>query len=162
MGARRLKKAACSIVVCVLAGACTRPILPVTRVPPSIGSSSLSEGEWEGTTSQGSPILFTVSSDETVTTITIGYDFNGCTGSRTFSDLIVPTNPDVTCIPGPCPATLKSYRAFSYIDGSFGSGPVTQINGVFLPRNQARGQVNFDDYPGCGTATAVQWTASRR
>lgn len=153
----------CAILACLLASACTRATLPVARALPGLGlTASLSVGEWSGTTSQGKPIAFTVSPNETVTTIAVGYDFNGCSGSHTFSDLVVPTNPNVTCIPGPCPGTAESYRAFSYINGSFASGPVTQVNGVFLPRNEARGQVNFHNYPGCGTAVAVEWTATRR
>ncbi len=153
----------CAMVACLLASACTRAILPVARALPGLSlKASLSVGEWSGTTSQGMPIAITVSPNETVTTIAVGYDFNGCTGSHIFSDLVVPTNPDVTCIPGPCPSTAESYRAFSYVDGSFASGPVTQVNGVFLPGNEARGQVNFHNYPVCGTAAAVEWTATRR
>jgi len=139
------------------------PLSPLTGAPPPLaGASSLSVGEWSGTTSQGMPIAFSVSTDERVTTITLGYAFNGCSGSHTFSDLDVPTAPNVTCVPGPCSGTLISYRAFGYVNGSFGSGPVTQVNGLFLPRNEARGQVAFLDYPGCGTATAVEWTATKR
>ena len=146
----------------VLTSACS-PLLPLTAPPtPFGGASSLSVGEWSGRMSQGMPIAFSVSTDERVTTITLGYAFNGCSGSRTFSDLDVPTAPDVTCIPGPCSGTLLSYRAFGYVNGSFGGGPVTQVNGLFLPRNEARGQVGFFDYSGCGTATAVEWTATKR
>ena len=152
----------CAITVtCAFTSGCARTISSVARALPPLGSASLSVGEWSGTTSQGMPIEFSVSPDETVTTISIGYDFNGCTGSHTFSDLAVPTNPGVTCIPGPCPDTAESYRAFSYMDGSFAGGPVIQINGVFLPRNEARGQVNLINYPVCGTATAVEWIARR-
>jgi hypothetical protein len=43
---------------------------------PMLGLSSLSVGEWEGTTSQGKPITFTVSRDEKATSIILGYDFN--------------------------------------------------------------------------------------
>lgn len=152
----------CAIVTCLFASACTRAILPIAGASPGSGGDvSRSVGEWRGTTSQGMPIAFTVSSNETVTTITVGFDFNGCTGFRTFSDLMVTTNPRVTCISGSCPKTLASYRAFSYIDGTFGGGPVTQVNGLFLPRNRASGQINFTDYPECGTVTA-EWTAARR
>ena len=85
----------------------------------------MSVGEWRGTTSQGMPIALTVSADERVTTITLGYDFDGCAGSHTFSDVNVATAPDVTCIPGPCSGAVVSYRAFAYVNGEFGSGPVT-------------------------------------
>jgi hypothetical protein len=153
----------CVIAACLVASACTRAVLPVARALPGMGgAASRNVGEWHGQTSQRMPIAFTVSPNETVTTITVGFDFNGCTGSHTFSDLMVSTNPDVTCISGPCPSSLGSYRAFSYIDGTFGNGPVTQVNGLFLPGSQASGQINFRDYPECGTATAVEWTATRR
>ena len=128
---------------------------------PMLGGSSLSAGEWQGTTSQGKPIAFTVSADEKVTSITVGYAFNDCSGTREFNELKVATAPDLTCLPGPCPRTAASYRAFGFSDGTVTGGPYTQINGVFLPRNQAKGQAIFRDYPNCGTAT-VQWAATRR
>jgi hypothetical protein len=35
-----------------------------------------------GTTAQERPLLFTISNDETVTSVTVGHDFNGCAGSE--------------------------------------------------------------------------------
>ena len=140
----------------VLVGACSFPVVPFTG-----GTGSLSVGEWSGTTAQGMPIRFVVSPNETVTTITVGYDFNGCSGSHTFADLNVPTAPNLTCIPGPCSGIQESYRAFGYSVGSVGA-PFTQLNGLFLPGNQAKGQAVFRDYVGCGTATPVEWIATRR
>lgn|GEM_PF-1128655 len=141
--------------LCALIGGCSigRGMLPA---PPS-----LSTGEWVGLTSQGQLIAFTVSPDEKVTRIEVGYDFADCFGTLSFEDLDVPTNPNVTCIPGPCSGTLLSYRAFGYSDIVRIGNASTQINGLFLPRNQARGQVIFRDFGGCGSATA-QWTATRR
>lgn len=159
--ARRPSRAVwlCMTAAMVLAGGCYRPVLPV---PPFGGNSSLSVGEWIGTTSQGMPIAFSVSSeDEIVTSITIGYDFNGCSGVHRFSELSIPTKPNAICIPGPCSGRLLSRRSFAHADGSPAAGPYLQINGLFLPRNQARGQAIFRDYPGCGTET-VQWSAVRR
>jgi hypothetical protein len=118
-------------------------------------------GEWSGTTSQGAPITFVVSADERVTSITLGYDFNGCSGSHTFSGLDVPTAPDLTCIPGPCAGVLSSYRAFGYSAGAVAGGPMTQINGLFLPRNEAKGQATFRNYAGCGDLITAEWTATR-
>jgi hypothetical protein len=94
---------------------------------PMLGVSSLSVGEWEGTTSQGRPIAA----------------------------------PDLICMSGRCPRAAASYRAFGFSDGPVAAGPYTQVNGVFLPRNQARGQAIFPDYPDCGSST-VEWTATRR
>jgi hypothetical protein len=152
----------CTAASLVLASACSQ-ILPLTAIPLALnGAASLSAGEWSGTTSQGEPITFTVSPDELLTTITIGYNFKECSGSHTSSDLVIRTAPELVCIPGPCPGRSSSYRAFGYMDGSVGGGPVTQVNGIFLPGNQAKGQASFVDYPECGTASAVEWTATRR
>ena len=149
----------CMLLALILQSACVRPPLPSTL--PIFGFSSLSVGKWEGTTSQGKPITFTVSPDEKVTSIIVGYGFNDCSGTREFFELNVPTAPDVTCMSGPCSPTLASYRAFGFSDGKVAGEPYTQVNGVFLPRNQAKGQVIFRDFPNCGSAT-VQWTATRR
>jgi hypothetical protein len=143
-------------LACALAPACTDG--PTT---PSASAPAVGAGQWDGMTSQNAEIAFIISADETVTAITIGYNFNGCSGSRTFSNLSVRTAPDVTCIPGPCSNAVTSYRAFNYLDGSFGA-PRTVLNGLFLPGNRAQGQVAFFDYPGCGTATGVSWSAARR
>ena len=149
------RKAWCMTLSCALASACTPTLLPFIR------PASLSMGEWSGTTSQGAPIAFVVSADERVTSITLGYDFNGCSGSHTFSGLDVPTAPDLTCIPGPCSGALSSYRAFGYSAGSVAGGPMTQINGLFLPRNEAKGQATFRNYAGCGDLITAEWTATR-
>jgi len=130
--------------------------------PASSPSSSLSVGDWNGTTAQRAPIAMTVSSNETLTAITVGYSFNGCSGTQTFSNLNVPTAPNVTCIPGPCSDPISSYRAFAYSSSSDGTRSGTSINGLFLPGGQAQGRVTFRDLPSCGTAEAVEWTATRR
>jgi hypothetical protein len=137
----------------VLASACS---------PTSPSGSSLSVGRWSGTTAQGGSIAFTVSSNEALTTIAVGYSFNDCSGTQTFANLNVPTAPNVTCIPGPCSGTTSTYRAFAYSSGAVGTGPSTTINGLFLPGGRAQGQVSFRDFLGCGTATGVEWTATRR
>ena len=129
---------------------------------PSPGALSLSVGQWSGTTSQGMPIAFTVSADETLTTLTIGYNFNGCSGSQMFSNLNVRTAPEVICVPGPCSGTVASYRSFRYTAGPVDGGARTSVNGLFLPGDRAEGQAGFFDYPGCGTAAGVGWTATRR
>jgi hypothetical protein len=129
---------------------------------PSGVSPSLSAGEWTGSTAQGRSIAFTVSPAELVTSLTVGHRFNGCSGSQTFSNLTLGTAPSVTCIPGPCSGVISSYRSFSFVDGAFGSGPRIVVNGLFLPGGRAEGQAGFFDYPGCGTANGVTWSASRR
>ena len=44
-------------------------------------------GEWSGSTFQGRPISFTVSSEQQVTTISLGYQIDSCSGVETFSNL---------------------------------------------------------------------------
>jgi hypothetical protein len=124
--------------------------------------SSLSVGQWNGTTTQGMVITFTVSSDEILTTLSLGHSFNGCSGMQTFSNLQIDTAPDVVCVPGPCSGTTTTYRAFGFAGGSRGTGPSTAVNGLFLPGGRAQGVAAFQDFPDCGSATGVEWTATRR
>jgi len=131
---------------------------PVTPSP----SSSLSVGQWSGTTAQGGAVTFTVSPEETLTTLAVEYNFNGCSGSQTFTNLNIPTAPSVTCVPGPCSGSVSSYRAFAHSTGTPGAGPSMAINGLFLPGGRASGLVTFRDYPICGTAAGVEWAATRR
>ena len=145
-----------AIVSGVLAAACGR----VSTAPST--SASLSVGQWSGTTAQGAAITFVVSADEILTTISVGYNFNGCSGTQVFSNLNVSTAPDITCIPGPCSGAISSYRSLAYSTGARGSGPTTTLNGLFLPGGRAQGVVTFRDYPGCGTAASVEWMATRR
>jgi hypothetical protein len=76
------------LALCVWAGGCGNP------TAPSGGANY--EGRWSGTRAQGSPIAFTVSADQKVTAITIGYSFKSCSGAQTFSNLSITTSPDVT------------------------------------------------------------------
>ena len=129
--------------------------------PSSPTPASLSTGQWSGTTAQGAAISFTVSPDETLTSLAVGYSFNGCSGIQTFSNLNVSTKPDITCIPGPCSGTVSSYRQFAYTSGRAATEPSTTIIGLFLAGNRAEGQVSFRDFPGCGTSAGVTWVAGR-
>ena len=139
--------------VCALASACGSPSRP---------SSPRYAGQWSGMTTQGQPIDFTISSEESVTTISLGHSFNGCSGSQTFSNLRLAIMPQVECIPGPCSASVTSYRAFSYSSGSPIEGQSTDIRAVFMPLERAEGTANFRNVPGCGTAMGVAWSAARR
>ena len=123
--------------------------------------SSLSVGQWTGTTAQGMAITFTVSSDEILRTLSVGHSFNGCSGTQTFSNLQVATAANVTCIPSPCSGTISTYRSFGFSSGARGTGPSTAVNGVFLPGDRAQGVAAFHDFEGCGTVTGVAWTATR-
>jgi len=145
----------------LLASACGPD--PTSPSPsPSPSPSSLSVGQWSGTTAQGMVITFTVSSDEILTTLSVGHSFNGCSGMETFSNLQIATAPDVICVPGPCSGTTAAYRAFGFSSGSRGAEPSTAVDGLFLPGDRAQGVAAFRDFPGCGTVTGVEWTATRR
>jgi hypothetical protein len=144
-----------AIAVGMLAVACQ----PSTG-PSSSQSTGLS-GQWSGTTAQGRPIAFTISSDETVTNITLGHEFNGCSGSQTFSSLSLPTKPTVECIPAPCPSIITSYRDFHYATGNPFEGQATEVHGLLLGRT-AEGSVNFRNFAGCGSVIGVSWTATKR
>jgi hypothetical protein len=129
---------------------------------PNDPSGASYAGEWSGTTAQGKAISFTISTAETVTAITLGHEFNGCTGSQTFSSLNIGIAPNVQCIPGPCSPSVTSYRAFGYSTGNSSEGPATSLNGLFQSTVRAEGTASFREYPGCGSAIGVPWTATRR
>ena len=92
------------IALCALLSACGNPSGPSKRSY---------DGQWTGTTAQSKTVTFTISPDENVTAITIGYEFNGCSGTQTFSSLSLSIAPQVQCIPAPCSNQLMSYRAFN-------------------------------------------------
>jgi hypothetical protein len=154
---RQVAAAAWSTLLLAL-GACVPPGAPLL-VPRS--PAVRTTGEWLGTTSQGQPIAFSVSQDERVTTLSIGYAFKDCAGTRRFPEISVPTAPNVVCMNGPCGRGVSTYRAFSVADGAAPPAAHTQVNGVFLPGDAAQGQASFSDYEGCGSAT-VTWRATRR
>ena len=144
-----------AIALCTLASACggSSPAGPSTTAGYG--------GEWIGTTAQGAPISFTISPDEKVTSITIGYNFNSCSGSQTFSNLSLDIAPNVTCFPAPCPVSLASYRTITYMSPPAGD-QFTTINGLFQTASTAQGIINFNLIPGCGSAFSVPWTARKR
>src|SRR6195256_1226970 len=96
------------------------------------GDPARYDGQWKGTTSQGRPITFTVSSAQKVTAITVGYNFNGCSGSNTFSNL----NLDIGVTPNPATSLGPGF--------GFGSGPpdgsnYTQVYGSLSLQHAAPG-----------------------
>ena len=139
-------------LVVVLANGCSSS--PPAPTLPSYA------GTWHGQTLHQAPIGFTVSADDEVTSITIGHDFNGCIGSETFSNLHVATD-WITCIPGPCPASIGRQRTFIFSVGPT-EGPRTMISGVLSSSTSASGQVSFQNFPGCGTINGIPWAASRQ
>ena len=142
-----------AIALCALVGACGSPAAPT---PASHA------GQWSGTTAQGRPIAFTMSPDDVITVISLGHQFNGCSGSQTFSNLSLSTAPRVECIPAPCPASVPAFRSFNFASRNSDDGSSIDVNGLFASNARAEGSVNFRNFPGCGSAIGVGWTATRR
>jgi hypothetical protein len=107
-------------------------------------------------------MVFAISPDEAVTTITVAHDFNGCSGSQTFPNLSLSIVPNVICIPAPCTGPVTSFRRFGFASGDRVNGPSIDINALFPSTSTAEGTVNFRSYPGCGSAIGVAWAATRR
>jgi hypothetical protein len=143
------------VAVCVLVSACGSPSGPGASEPNY-------EGQWSGTTAQGRAVSFTISPDQSVTTLTVGHEFNGCSGSQTFSGISVSIVPQVQCIPAPCSNQLLSYRAFNYSVGTSLEEPGTSLNALFTSAGRAEGLVHFRNFPGCGSALSVAWSATKR
>ena len=143
------------LAACGIFAACGGP------AAPSTGSGSYA-GQWSGTTAQGATIAFTVSADETVTAITVGHSFNGCSSSETFSGLNLPLAATVQCIPAPCPSSLQSPRQLEFASGNPFQGPSVDVHGVFAGPTRVEGSVNFRNYAGCGSAMSVGWSATKR
>lgn len=113
--------------------------------------SSGYRGEWVGTTSHGAAIRFTVSADQRVTALSVGYSFNGCSGTKTFPGLSLPIAPN------PIQPGLARFE--------FNSGPreqpnYTGVTGTFASNNIAEGLMAFGNYDGCNNGLA-SWSASK-
>ena len=129
--------------------------------PSSPDSAATYTGDWNGTTSQGRAIAFTVSADQKVTSITVGYSFNGCSGSKTFSNLSLaiarvqppPGNPQA---PGP----FANNPGFGFGSGAPDGADFVQVSGAFTAAQSATGSVVFGAYSVCGNSGAI-WTATK-
>ena len=141
------------LALCAFLSACANSDRGPT--PPTPAASLRYDGEWSGTTSQGRPITFTVSSDQRVTAITVGYSFNGCSGVNTFSNL----NLEIGNLPNA--STLTLGPGFGYGSGPPDGPRYTQIYGSFTSSTTATGSVIFGDYPGCGNSAGI-WSATKR
>jgi hypothetical protein len=137
---------------CAAVGACNNG-----GVTSPITSGSSYTGEWSGTTSQGVPISFSVSADQTVTSITVGFRFNGCSGSNTFSNLSL----QIGQSPFPPRQPTPTDPGFG-----FGSGPpegadYTQVLGTFTSSQTSTGSLSLLNFTNCGNALAT-WNATKR
>ena len=115
-------------------------------------------GEWTGTTSQGVPISFGVSAEQTVTFITVGYRFGGCDGSNTFSNLSLAIGQSPFPPRQPTPGNAA---VFGYGSGSPESANYTQVQGSFTSGQTSSGSLTFLNFSNCGNAVA-SWTATKR
>jgi hypothetical protein len=140
-----------AIVVCLSGSACGGKDSPTA---PS-GSGGLN-GQWSGTTLQGSPFAFTVSSNR-VTSVSVSYTFGSCSGSRTFSDVNAEIV-DLRSAPTPPPPGASYY--FATLLGSYSETDNTQIQGFFTSDRAANGIVLLVR-PGCGESL-VLWNATKR
>jgi hypothetical protein len=158
---RTWQRAPSRIVIAVVVTACgAGPTVP-TAPTPSMPSSDYA-GLWSGTTAQGTPVTFTISTDEKVTTISIAHSFDGCSESRTFSGLTLPILRDVQCARLLCTPTASPLPQFVLTRGNVGHEPSIQFVGLFPSTTQAEGFINLRDYPGCADALVVRWNATRR
>src|SRR6267142_4658669 len=121
-----------STALCVSMSACQS-----SPPMPSPGAAPGYDGQWSGTTSQGRPITFAVSSDQKVTAITVGYNFNGCSGSKTFSNLALDNGtPPNSFVPSAGPG-------FGYGSGPPDGPNYTQVYGAFSSNASATGSAIF-------------------
>jgi len=107
-------------------------------------------GSWAGTTSQGRPITFTVSSELRVTALSLDYAFGTCSGSLKVSPNAALQNPNGTA------AALVTDTPNGL------SGPNrTIVNFLFPSPSTANGTAQFLEFPTCGSTNAT-WTATKR
>jgi len=116
-------------------------------------SSFRFDGQWIGTTADGSPISFVVSQDQTVTTLTAGYNFNGCSGTAVFAGLRLAIDTSTT--------RSQARLGFALSIGPPGGPDHTDVLGTFLSSMSANGSVLFVGYTGCGNGAGF-WTATKR
>ena len=56
---------------------------------------------------------------------------------------------------------LTILGSFGYTSGAL-DGSFTVLNGAFFSTTRAEGSVGFHEFPGCGSAIGIAWTASKR
>lgn len=108
-------------------------------------------GEWRGTTFQGRPISFSVSSQQQVTAVSLGYQIDTCSGVETFSGLTVPLT------------SVGGVPAFQFAAKLADTRQIV-IQGFLMPDGSIRGTVTVYAPPSCGRSETVagMFTANRR
>ena len=127
---------------------------------PSPGGQAGYAGDWRGATLQGRPMSFTVSTDEKVTSITVEYSLNGCSGSRTFANLSL----DIASVnrpPNSPNAGPFENPGFGFASGALDQPNFFNVSGAFTSSDTATGVMIFGEYAGCGNGAFV-WNAARR
>jgi hypothetical protein len=140
-----------TLAACALFGACGGGNTTATAPNATGPSASGYAGEWSGTTSQGQPISFSVSSDQTVTALSVGYVFSGCSGIDRLSGLSEPII---------YPASTGGLSQFGR---KLADGRAINVTIAFVANQIASGAVVFCGAPSCGsTGTGGRFNASRR
>src|SRR6187200_31517 len=142
-----------TLLVCVALIGCGGNSSPSAPSP----ATATFNGQWTGTTSHGQPLSFTVAS-ERVTTMTIGYNYNGCSASKTATDLDLPIVDlrNISNLPPPDP------YSFGGLVGPYSESDNTQITAFFKSPAEGSGHgIVLFVRPGCGETIAL-WTATKR
>jgi hypothetical protein len=128
---------------------------------PTTSSASNYDGQWSGTTSQGTSITFTVSGQR-VTNIAFNYDFRGCVGAKTISNpnvIIVQTSPSP--LPGnPVGPGFIYSSNLGGIDASW-----VMVVGAFPSNITASGTADYANCTSTSTVIATDrltWSAVKR
>ena len=140
------------IVVCAHI-ACGGADTGVSPLPPGYA------GEWMGTTPTGTSIRFSVSEADTVSSITLTYNFSaGCAGTLVYTNLAL----SIHRLDPPAPPPFDQ-PGFGHSSTTDGGATGTLIGGYFSPdRRSASGQFTLVNYTGCDKVVLDQWSATRR
>jgi hypothetical protein len=85
-----------------------------------------------------------------VTSLSVGYNFNGCSGVHAVPNANLPIG-----------TAAASGTGFGYGSGSPEHPNFTQIYGTFSSSTRATGSMIFGGYAGCGNSLGI-WTAAKR
>lgn len=115
-------------------------------------------GEWTGTTEHGTPIRFSVSAADEVTSFTVTYNFSAtCSGTLTYADLAVPIRKQEP--PGPPPFDQPGFAFGRTSDDRVSAAAIA--GHFFADRRSASGQFVLVGYVGCEPVRGT-WDARRR
>jgi hypothetical protein len=133
-----------TFALCILAAACGNS-------PSEPSAEPGYAGQWSGTTTQGRPISFTISTDQRLTALSVGYSAGGCTGTKTFSNISreFVAHPNY---PGP---------VFGHETHAADGTDRTEVTGWFTSSTSATGVALFIEFPGCGSGSG-NWSATKR